>query len=234
MQKQSKTIETNVKEQTFLLAPSLLAADFSTLEKEMKNIEEETDWWHLDVMDGHFVPNISFGFPVIESLRKVSTKVFDCHLMIEKPSRFYSVLAKIPVEVVTVHVEACPHLHRDIQEIKKLGMKAGVALNPSTPLCLIEEILPLLDLVLLMTVNPGFGGQKFIQEVLPKLRKLATWKKERKLSFYIEVDGGVTEETLPRLQEAGAEVFVAGSAVFRAPQSKEALKNLRKLSQQKE
>ena len=199
-----------------LLSPSLLAADFSRLAEDIRNVEEAgAQYLHLDVMDGAFVPSISFGMPVIQSLRKISNMTFDVHLMIENPDRYLDEFAAIGADILTVHAEACTHLDRTIQKIHQLGKKAGVALNPATPLSVIEWVIPEVDMVLLMSVNPGFGGQKYIPYVTDKIRALRAMVDERGLETDIEVDGGVSLANVSSVLEAGANVMVAGSAVFR-------------------
>ncbi len=198
-----------------IIAPSLLASNFLRLQQEATMLNEsKADWFHLDVMDGRFVPNISFGFPVIEQLRKVSNKVFDVHLMIEEPEKYTEAFKKAGANILTVHYEACVHLHRNIQQIKSLGMKAGVALNPHTPVHLLENILQDIDMVLLMSVNPGFGGQHFIPQTVDKIRVLKHMIKNKGLNTLIEIDGGVTLDNAPALMHVGADVLVAGSAIF--------------------
>jgi len=200
-----------------LIAPSILAADFGKIYEEVEMLNNsEADWVHVDVMDGAFVPNISFGFPVIKAIKKVSKIPLDVHLMIEKPERYLKEFKDAGADVLTVHAEACTHLHRTIQQIKELGMKAGVALNPHTHISTIEDVIEDLDLVCLMSVNPGFGGQKFIYQTLPKVRKLKEMIVSRNTKTLIEIDGGVGLQNAEELLKAGADVLVAGSAVFKA------------------
>ena len=198
-----------------LLATSILSADFSQLGKSVEYVEKAgAHWVHIDVMDGHFVPNITVGPLVIKALREKSQLLFDVHLMIENPELYLRDFRKAGADLITVHAEACPHLHRTVQMIKDLGAKAGVALNPHTPLQIVEYLLEDLDLVLIMSVNPGFGGQGFIPAVVSKIALLKQWAQERKPDLYIQVDGGINRETAPVVVQAGANVLVAGTAVF--------------------
>ena len=199
------------------LAPSILSADFGHLAEDVKKIEEGgADYIHVDVMDGHFVPNISFGAPVMKCLNGKTGLPYDVHLMIENPDMYIDDFVTPQTEYITVHQEACVHLHRTIQNIKSKGVKAGVSINPATPVSTLECILPDVDLVLIMSVNPGFGGQKFIPGALEKVRELAEIKRAKNLDFVIEIDGGITLDNISEVMEAGVEMAVAGSAVFKA------------------
>ena len=214
-----------------IVAPSLLAANFLRLEDECKMINEsEGDWLHLDVMDGRFVPNISFGLPVVEKIRKATSKVCDVHLMIVEPEKFAEDFKRVGADRLTVHAEACPHLHRNIQQIKSLGMKAGVALNPHTPISFIEDVLADIDTVLIMSVNPGFGAQKFIPHSLKKIEALRRMIDDHKASALIEVDGGVTLQNAGQLVSAGVDVLVAGNTVFQSDDPKATIAALKKFT----
>jgi ribulose-phosphate 3-epimerase len=211
-----------------IIAPSLLASNFLNLEEECKMLNEsKADWFHLDVMDGRFVPNISFGFPVIEHVRKATTKIFDVHLMIEEPEKYAEEFKKAGADRLTVHLEACRNLHRNIQQIKLLGMKAGVAINPHSPVDLLSDILPDLDQVLIMSVNPGFGGQHFIPHTLQKIRMLREMIQQKGLSVLIEIDGGITLENAKAVLNAGADVLVAGNTVFKSADPKATIEALK-------
>lgn len=213
-----------------MVSPSLLAADFTNLCGEVEMINNsEADWLHMDVMDGSFVPNISFGFPVIEAVAKICRKPLDVHFMIEHPERYVQRAAKAGAMMMNVHYEACLHLHRTIEEIHTAGMKAGVTLNPSTPVCMLEDIIKDVDMVLLMSVNPGFGGQKFIEGTINKVKRLRELIACANSRALIEVDGGVQGETAPRLVEAGVDVLVSGSYVFKNATPIEVIKSLKNL-----
>lgn len=210
------------------IAPSILSADFARLKEEIEEVEQAgADWLHIDVMDGHFVPNITLGPLIVEAIRPHTALPLDVHLMIEQPDCYIAEFAKAGADYISVHQEACVHLHRTIHLIKDQGVKAGVVINPATPASLIEPILPEVDLVLLMTVNPGFGGQKFIHNVLPKIAQVRQWVEEKGLRVEIEVDGGVNPETAQQVVQAGANVLVAGSAIFRASDRQQALSAIR-------
>ncbi len=213
-----------------IIAPSLLASNFLRLEDECKMINQsEAEWFHLDVMDGRFVPNISFGLPVIEHIRTATTKVLDVHLMIEEPEKYAEAFAKAGANILSVHIETCRNLHRNIQQIKALGMKAGVAVNPHTPIHLLVDIIEDIDLVNLMSVNPGFGGQKFIPYTLTKIKQLSALIKERGVQVDIEIDGGVTIDNAKSIINAGATVLVAGNTVFKSTNPIDTIAALRKL-----
>lgn len=199
------------------IAPSILSADFANLGQDVKMVEElGADYIHVDVMDGHFVPNITFGPNVVAAIRPITKLPLDCHLMIEQPELYVADFANAGADIINVHVEATPHIHRVLQLIKSLGVKAGVTINPGTPVAAIAHVLSMADLVLVMTVNPGFGGQKFIPEMMEKVAELATLRDEKGYAYEIEVDGGVTAETIGACKEAGADVFVAGSYIYDA------------------
>lgn len=199
------------------IAPSILAADYANFASELKRIEETSaEYVHIDIMDGQFVPNITFGADVVASMRKHSKLVFDCHLMVVNPERFVDAFAQAGADIMTIHAESTLHIHGALQKIKKAGMKAGVVINPGTPVSAIEPVLSLVDQVLIMTVNPGFGGQAFIPEMLEKVQKVAKIRDEKGYDFDIEVDGGVDNKTIKACYQAGANVFVAGSYLFKA------------------
>lgn len=211
------------------IAPSILSADFMNLERQLKLVEEGgADWVHLDVMDGHFVPNITFGPMIVKAIRALTRLPLDAHLMIEQPDRYLEDFKNAGVDRLTVHVETCPHLHRTVQRIRELGMKPGVTLNPSTPASSLQEIIPFVDLVLVMTVNPGFGGQKFIRSMLPKIRELSNLIGKLNPRAYLQVDGGVDESNCAELVNSGVNVFVAGNSIFSGNNIPSALRRLRK------
>ncbi|PKR87013.1 ribulose-phosphate 3-epimerase [Heyndrickxia camelliae] len=213
----------------FKIAPSILSADFSKLAKEIIDVENGgADYIHIDVMDGHFVPNITMGPIVVEAIRPITKLPLDVHLMIQNPDQYIEAFAKAGADYISVHVEASPHLHRTIQHIKSLGVKAGVVLNPATPVDMIQHIINDVDLVLLMTVNPGFGGQSFIPSVLPKIKKVKEIADKNGLNIEIEVDGGVNSETAKLCVDAGANVLVAGSAIYNHENRKKAIEALKK------
>ena len=213
-----------------IVAPSLLAANFLKLEETCRMLNEsEADWYHLDIMDGRFVPNISFGPMLVEFFRKASQKHFDVHLMILEPERYAEAFKKAGADTLTVHYEACPHLHRNIQQIKSLDMQAGVAINPHTPVASLVDIIGDIDMVLLMSVNPGFGGQSFIPHTLKKIKELRRLLDERNPEVKIEIDGGVTLDNAKIILEAGADVLVAGNTVFSAPDPTKVIHQLKKI-----
>ncbi|MGB1410252.1 MAG: ribulose-phosphate 3-epimerase [Flavobacteriaceae bacterium] len=214
-----------------LLAPSVLAADFANLQRDVTMVNKsQADWFHIDIMDGVFVPNISFGMPVLKAIGTHAEKPLDVHLMIVDPDRYIKTFADLGAAVLTVHYEACTHLHRSLQAIKQHGMKAGVALNPHTPVELLQDVLGDLDLVCLMSVNPGFGGQKFIEQTYDKVRRLANMREQSQSDFLIEIDGGVTSDNAAALKEAGADVLVAGSFVFRSQDPTQTIASLKDLT----
>lgn len=214
-----------------IIAPSVLAADFGNLQRDIEMINEsQADWFHIDIMDGVFVPNISYGMPVLEAINKHATKILDVHLMIVDPDRYIKTFKDLGTDILTVHYEACTHLHRTVQAIKAEGMKAGVALNPHTPVSVLEDIIQDLDLVLIMSVNPGFGGQSFIENTYDKVRKLKAMIDAKGASVMIEIDGGVTDKNAKALVEAGADALVAGSYVFKSADQKATIAGLKALT----
>ena len=213
-----------------LIAPSMLASDFGKLNSEVSMVNEsDADWFHLDVMDGTFVPNISFGIPVIKSIKEIANKKLDVHLMIVNPDKYIKIFKEVGANILTVHYEACTHLHRSIQAIKNEGMKAGVAINPHTPVNLLLNILNEIDLVCVMSVNPGFGGQTFIENTYSKIKKLIELREKTKNNFLIEVDGGVNIENAKKLIEVGADVLVASSSIFKSEDPKKTIKKLKSI-----
>ncbi|MEO8516104.1 MAG: ribulose-phosphate 3-epimerase [Flavobacterium sp.] len=214
-----------------IIAPSVLAADFANLQRDIEMINNsEAEWFHIDVMDGHFVPNISYGMPVIEAIKKHATKPLDVHLMIEKPERYIETFVKIGADIITVHYESTVHLHRTLAQIKNAGCKAGVVLNLSTPVSVLEDILSECYMVLIMSINPGFGGQKFEEITYNKVKKLRKMIDEQGLHTLIEIDGGVTDKNAKQLVEAGANVLVAGSYIFGAENPIETITHLKKIT----
>ncbi|MEN8186131.1 MAG: ribulose-phosphate 3-epimerase [Bacteroidota bacterium] len=213
-----------------IVAPSMLAADFGNLQRDIEMVNNsEADWFHLDIMDGVFVPNISYGMPVISAINKIATKPLDVHLMIVDPDRYINVFKKVGADILTVHYEACNHLHRTVQAIKNEGMQAGVSLNPHTPVSVLEDTISDIDVVLIMSVNPGFGGQSFIENTYKKIKQLRKMIDDAGAKTIIEVDGGVNDKNLGKLKEAGANAFVAGSFVFKSEDPSLTIKNLKNI-----
>ena len=213
-----------------IIAPSMLSANFLKLESEIDMINDsEADWFHLDVMDGRFVPNITFGMPIIAQMKKRAKKTFDVHLMILEPERYFEAFAAAGTDILSVHIEVSPHLHRSMQAIKALGMKAGVAVNPHTPISLLNDVINDINVVCLMSVNPGFGGQKFIGYTLEKIKQLKKLINERGASTLIEIDGGVTLDNAAAIVAAGADALVAGNTVFSSPDPKDTIKRLKQV-----
>ncbi|MEE1142857.1 MAG: ribulose-phosphate 3-epimerase [Bacteroidales bacterium] len=211
-----------------LISPSLLSANFCNLENDIKMLNDsQADWLHVDVMDGVFVPNISFGQPVIKHIKKIAQKPLDVHLMIVEPDKFFEDYKNCGADIITVHYEACTHLHRSLSKIRQLGMKAGVVLNPHTPICVLEDIIDMCDLILLMSVNPGFGGQSFIENTYNKIKTLKQLIERKNPNCLIEIDGGVNTQNYKKLIEAGADVLVAGNAVFASENPIETIKELK-------
>ena len=212
-----------------LISPSILSADFGNLERDIRMLNEsEADWIHCDVMDGSFVPNISFGFPILSAVRKISTKPLDVHLMVTRPERYFEDFKVAGADILSIHQEATPHLDRALSQIRELGMQAGIVLNPATPVSTLENVMHLLDLILIMSVNPGFGGQKFIPNTYKKLAQITALKKESGYDIPVQIDGGVNGENASKLVAAGAQVLVAGSYVFKSADPKATIAQLRK------
>ena len=214
-----------------LIAPSMLAADFGNLQRDTEMVNQSVaDWFHIDVMDGHFVPNISYGMPVIEAIKKHAKKPLDVHLMIEKPERYIEEFARVGADIITVHYESTVHLHRTLRQIKDAGCKAGIVLNITTPISVLEDILPECYMILLMSINPGFGGQKFEEVTYQRVSKLRKMIDDQGLDTRIEIDGGVTDQNIQKLVEAGADTFVAGSHIFKSENPIGTIQRLKKLS----